>query len=113
MRISIIQASIDGTPICVETFNPTTNGFGLVNLMIGSQNTTDFATIDWFAGPYFVKIEIDLADEGNYTEMGTTQLLSVHYALHAKTAEGIDTGSANTTQLLTVRDQLLPVMQQV
>jgi hypothetical protein len=92
MRISIIQASIDGTPICVETFNPTTNGFGLVNLMIGSQNTTDFTTIDWSAGPYFVKIEIDLADEGNYTEMGTTQLLSVPYALYAEKVRdaGID-----------------------
>ena len=90
MKISILQGSIDGTTVCIEEFTPTTNDFGLVTLAIGSMNTIDFAAIDWSAGPCFVKVELDPAGGTSYTEMGTSQLLSVPYALYAKTAETSD-----------------------
>jgi uncharacterized protein (TIGR02145 family) len=89
MKISILQGTVDGTAVCIEEFTPTTNDFGLVTLAIGSMNTTDFADIDWSAGPYFIKVELDPAGGTSYGEMGTTQLLSVPYSLHAKTVESI------------------------
>jgi uncharacterized protein (TIGR02145 family) len=87
MRISILQGSINGTVVCTEEFSPTTNAFGLVTLTIGTENPTAFDTIDWSAGPYFVKVELDPAGGTNYTNMGTSQLISVPYALYAKTSE--------------------------
>ncbi|MBE9512390.1 MAG: hypothetical protein IMY71_16075, partial [Bacteroidetes bacterium] len=36
MQISILQGSASGTAVYVETFTPTTNEFGLINLNIGA-----------------------------------------------------------------------------
>jgi hypothetical protein len=89
MQISILQGSITGSAVYVETHVPTTNNNGLVSLEIGSGTIVSgvFSTIDWSNGPYFIKTETDPAGGTNYTISGTSQLLSVPYALHAKTAE--------------------------
>ena len=71
-----------------ERHFPTTNANGLVSLEIGTGTVINgnFATIDWANGPYFVKTETDLNGGSNYTITGTSQLMSVPYALYAKTA---------------------------
>jgi hypothetical protein len=84
IQVDILQGTATGTVVYSETHNTTSNVFGLVNLEIGSQNTSNFATIDWSDGPYFIKISVD------GTEMGTSQLLSVPYALYAKSAESAE-----------------------
>jgi hypothetical protein len=43
--------------------------------------------IDWSAGPCFLKIETDPSGGSNYTITGVSQILSVPYTLHSKTAE--------------------------
>ncbi len=98
MQISILQGSAGGTAVYVETQTPTTNTNGLVTIEIGSGTvvTGDFTTIDWTNGPYFIKTETDLAGGANYTITGTSQLLSVPYALHAKTAGSV-TGTITET----------------
>jgi len=86
MQISILQGSASGTAVYIETQTPTTNANGLVTLEIGAGTTTDdFTTIDWSAGPYFIKTEIDVDNNASYDITGTSQLLSVPYALHAET----------------------------
>ena len=87
--IAIIQGSASGSQVFIETHIETTNEFGLVNLEIGSKNTIGFLDINWSAGPYFIKVSVD------GTEMGTSQLLSVPYALYAKTAENGFSGDYN------------------
>ena len=94
MQISILQGSVDGTVIYVETQTPTTNANGLVTIEIG--NGAGFDAIDWSSGPYFIKTETDPVGGTNYTIIGTSQFLSVPYALHAKTAESI-TGTITET----------------
>jgi len=90
MQISILQGSADGAAVYTETQTPTTNTNGLVSLEIGTGTTSDdFNTIDWASDTYFIKTETDPTGGTNYTIIGTSQLLSVPYALHAKTAEGI------------------------
>ena len=90
MQISILQGSASGTAVYVETQTPTTNANGLVSLEIGTGTTTDdFSAISWIDGPYFIKTETDPTGGASYTITGTSQLLSVPYALHAKTAESI------------------------
>ena len=89
MQISILQGSAEGTPIYIETQTPTTNVNGLVSIEIGGGNIVlgTFPGINWTTGPYFIKTETDPAGGTSYTITGTSQLLSVPYALHSKSAE--------------------------
>ena len=82
IRISILSGSASGTVVYTEIQTPTTNANGLVNLEIGSGAA--FSTIDWNAATYFIKTETDPAGDTNYSITGTSQLLSVPYALNAK-----------------------------
>jgi hypothetical protein len=88
MRMTIQQGSIGGTAVYQETFSTTTNAYGLVNLEIGNGTvvTGTFATIDWANGPYFIETAVDVTGGTSYTVMGTSQLMSVPYALYAKTS---------------------------
>ena len=98
MQISILQGSASVTAVYVETQTPTSNANGLVSLEIGEGTfvSGNFATIDWANGPYFIKTETDPAGGTNYTISHTSQLLSVPFALHAKTAETVTGGITET-----------------
>lgn len=87
VQLTIQQGSIGGTAVYTETFAPTTNAYGLVNLEIGTGTTADdFSAIDWSTGVYFMETAVDLTGGTSYTVMGTSQLLSVPYALYAEVA---------------------------
>jgi uncharacterized protein (TIGR02145 family) len=93
IKISILQGSASGTAVYTETLAPTTNANGLVSIEIGGGN--GFELINWSAGPYFLKTETDPAGGTNYTITGTSQLLSVPYALYAKSAANGFSGNYN------------------
>ena len=84
-KISILQGTATGTEVYVETHSSATNSNGLVSLEIGMGNVIsgDFSTIDWANGPYFVKTETDIKGGSKYTITGTSQMLSVPFALYA------------------------------
>ena len=94
IKISIYQGSVSGNIVFEEEFSPNTNQFGLVNLVIGQGAliSGDFASIDWGLGPYFVEVSADEAGGTNYELLGTQELMSVPYALYAKTAENAPAG---------------------
>ena len=100
MQISILQGSASVTVVYVERHFPTTNVNGLVSIEIGDGTVVSggFSTIDWANGPYFIKTETDLNGGANYTVTGISQLLTVPYALHSKTAETI-TGEITESQI--------------
>ncbi len=91
MKISILQETYTGTVVYQEIYNPNpqTNANGLVSIEIGGGIPLIgiFSAINWVLGPYFLKTETDPTGGSNYTISGTSQLLSVPYALYAKTAE--------------------------
>ncbi len=91
MKISIIQNEVSGNVVYSETHTPTTNDNGLVGIEIGGGTVVagSFAGIDWSKGPYFIKTETDPLGGSVYTISGTSELLSVPYALHAKTTEAL------------------------
>ena len=85
ITIKIIEGSIDGPAIYMETHTDTSNAFGLFSIDIGSGNTAnDFGSIDWANNSYFFEVSVN----GQF--MGINQLLSVPYALHANTANEED-----------------------
>ncbi len=92
-RISILSGSISGTTVYSEIHQKTTNAFGLVDLEIGKGNSPmgNFNSIDWGGNTFFFKVEMDPAGGTAYQLTGTSQLLSVPYALHAKTVESVAT----------------------
>jgi len=97
MRISILQGLISGTVVYTETQTPSTNANGLVSIEIGGG--AGFSTIDWSSGSYFIKTETDPTGGNNYTITGTSQLLSVPYALYATKAGNVDALLAQIEQL--------------
>ena len=94
VQISILQGSATGTAVYVETQTPTSNANGLISLEIGKGTLVsgDFGTIDWGNGPFFIQTETDPAGGTNYSITGTSQLLSVPYAFHAKVADSLAGG---------------------
>lgn len=86
MQISILQGTASGTAVYVELQTPTSNANGLVSLEISAGTVVSgaFTTIDWANGPYFIKTETDPTGGTSYTITGTSQLLSVPYALYSK-----------------------------
>ncbi|MFZ4414650.1 MAG: hypothetical protein ACOYOV_16320, partial [Bacteroidales bacterium] len=103
MRVSILQGSGTESEIFKEIYNPNpqTNSNGLVTIEVGSgiPLTGSFASINWSNGPYFIKTETDPSGSTNYTIIGTSQLLSVPYALHAKTADSVNGIDGSETKL--------------
>lgn len=97
MQISILQGSVSGEAVYVEQQFPTTNINGLVGVEIGAGlvKSGSFSTIKWGMSDFFIKTETDLNGGEDYTITGVSQLLSVPYALHAKTAETISSAIIN------------------
>jgi hypothetical protein len=99
MRISILQGSTTGLEVYKEIYNPNpqTNENGLVTLQIGGGIPLSgiFESIKWGNDQYFIKVEIDPTGGTNYVLAGISQLLSVPYALFAKTAENGFSGNYN------------------
>ena len=69
-----------------ETHNVTTSDQGLVLLVVGDGITTDnFSDIMWTSGSHFISISIDDGTGSGFVFYGTSELLSVPYALAANT----------------------------
>jgi len=102
-QISILQGSASGSSVYTETHYITTNDFGLVNLNIGEGNTSDdFYLIDWSWGPYYIQIELDENGGSSYSLMGTSQLLSVPYAMYANDVANKDDADADPNNELQI-----------
>ena len=88
LRISVRDLSPTGTIVFQETHSLTTNQFGLFTLSIGGGTpvTGTIALVDWGNGAKYVEIEADLSGGTAYDPFGTTELLSVPYAIYANTA---------------------------
>ena len=96
IRISIMQGTPEGNVVFQETYNPTpeTNANGLVSIEIGSglNSVGSFPSINWESGPFFLMTETDPDGGSNYTIAGTSQLLSVPYAIYANKAGNVFSG---------------------
>jgi len=94
LKIIIHQTSSSGAIVYSEIFSPTTNQFGLFTVAIGTGTpvTGTFSSIAWSSGNYWMQVQLDASGGTTFVDMGTTQLLSVPYALYAASS-----GSGGTT----------------
>jgi len=102
-KITILSGTANGDVEYVERHNAVTSDFGLVNLQIGSGQIElgVFSSIEWGEKAHFLKIEIDITGNSTFTDMGTSQLLSVPYALYAKEAGNMPTNNGTVTSIAT------------
>jgi hypothetical protein len=106
LRLSILQNSATGTTVYKESHSLTTNNFGLFNIKVGSGIVLsgNFSKIAWNTGLYFLKVEMDVTGGTNYVLLGTSQLISVPFAmmsnLSLKSVNDLDTSPTNELQTL-------------
>lgn len=89
MRMSVLQGSASGTAVYTETHSALTNANGLTSVELGggAVQSGSLESIDWSNGPYFLRSETDPNGGSDYSISGTSQLLSVPYALYAANSE--------------------------
>ena len=68
----------------------------------GTATVGSFSTINWANGNYYLGIELNTGN--GYVVMGTTQLLSVPYALYANSAGNTQTATPNLASVLAVNN---------
>ena len=99
IQASILSSSATGTTVWQETHTTTTDTFGLFNVTIGEGTSTNsgssatFSEIDWGAASHFMKVEIDVNGGTNYVHVGTSQMMSVPYALYAENVHNLNMDS--------------------
>lgn len=88
LRITIHGGSGNGPVVYQEIHSVSTNQFGLFSLQIGGGFVQSgvFSTISWGSNAYYVENELDPSGGNNYVSLGTQQLISVPYALYAKSS---------------------------
>nr|NQU94138.1 hypothetical protein [Bacteroidota bacterium] len=92
IEISIMQGDPAGPAVYVETYNATTNEFGLATIKIGMGTVVlgNFADIPWSEDRFFLQLGMDTKGGTDFKMKGNLELLSVPYALYADS-----TGSDN------------------
>ncbi len=96
LRFSIHDVTTNGNVVYKETQSATTNSLGLftVSIGLGTSVTGTLAGINWSNGAKFIQVELDASGGTTYINMGTTQLMSVPYALYANKSGDLPSGTA-------------------
>ena len=103
-KFNIMLNSATSLPVFSETHMAPTDDLGQVNLVIGTGTATtgSFSTINWGTGNYYLGIELNTG--AGYVAMGTTQLLSVPYALYANSSGNSQAITPNLASVLAVNN---------
>jgi hypothetical protein len=112
LKVSVLNESSTGSVLYSEEHTVATNAYGQVAIKIGAGTnaSSDFSAIEWGLSDKFLKLEVDIDGGTSYIPIGTSQMLSVPYALYADVAstaellgsEGVY--STNTDTLFVVKD---------
>lgn len=91
LRITILEGSQFGPVEYTETHTVATNQFGLFSIQVGRGTpvTGTFSAVEWFDADQWLQVEMDPNGGSSYFLMGTSELLSVPYALYAERAGSV------------------------
>jgi uncharacterized protein (TIGR02145 family) len=103
-KFNVMLNSATSVPVFTETHYVPTDDLGQVNLVIGQGTATTgtFSSINWGTGNYYLGIELNTG--AGYVAMGTTQLLSVPYALYANSSGNAQAATPNLASVLAVNN---------
>ena len=103
IKNAIIQNSISGVQVYVESHKIVASSEGVFTIVIGKGNKlagpVSIGNIDWSSGPYFLNIKAAIAPSvpltnwnvnEHYIDMGTSQFWTVPFSLFAARVEGFD-----------------------
>jgi len=90
--IAILHSDLSTVAYSESHVGIVTTELGLMNLNIGSEG--DLSVVDWSADDYFFELAV------NGIVMGTSQILSVPYALLSKNVENIDYSQITNTPFI-------------
>lgn len=110
IQITILRDSPNGAVQYSENHMVNTDAFGLFNLIIGTGNiqSGNMALVDWTFYDHFLKVGMDVTGGTNFLTMGTSQFLSVPYAMHARSAEYAQFSNTLLSPLLGAYRELIP-----
>ena len=99
VRVTILEGSVTGTPVYSEDQQDTTNQQGIVSLSVGFGNIKqgNFNQIRWAKGLLFIQIDVDINNSGSFIAMGSSQILSVPYALYSGNSLESEPGTEGQT----------------
>jgi uncharacterized protein (TIGR02145 family) len=103
-KFNIMLNSQTSLPVYSETHLAPTDDLGQVDLVVGTGTATigTFSSINWSNGTYYLGIELNTGT--GYVAMGTSQLLSVPYALYANSAGNSQASIPNLASVLAVNN---------
>ena len=109
LQLSLKTARTGGKTAYAEVHQLLTNKQGLVNVQIGAGESIvgSFPRIDWGSGSYFLELGVDQKAGRDFRILGSTQMVSVPYALHAANVSYSDTSATNELQLLSLSGDTL------
>jgi hypothetical protein len=98
IRFTVLAGSATGTTAYQETQVAMTNSLGLFTAAIGGGTVVSgtIAGVSWGSSSEYLKVEIDPTGGTSYTVSGTSQLLSVPYALNAGSGGGSQWATSGT-----------------
>jgi hypothetical protein len=108
VQITLLNDLVNENVVYQETHQVITNDLGMINLKIGMGNATAgiFDQINWGASTFFVRTAVDLTGGTSFEVIGTSQLLSVPYALYAKKAKELDVANLTETEISDLASKL-------
>lgn len=108
LKISILKGNIQGEPVFSETHPVVTTDLGVINMQIGAGNIVSGSLneVEWGSDVYFMNVAFDLEGSGTFQDLGTTQLVSVPYALFAQKAAQSDDDWVTTEVALISKEGL-------
>ncbi|MCX6171991.1 MAG: DUF1566 domain-containing protein [Flavobacterium sp.] len=103
-KFNIMLNTSTSLPVFSETHYVPTDDLGQVNLTVGQGTATigTFAGVNWGSGTYYLGIELNTG--ASFVAMGTTQLLSVPYALYANSSGNAQAATPNLADVLAVNN---------
>ncbi|MDO9187235.1 MAG: hypothetical protein Q7W13_14565 [Bacteroidia bacterium] len=93
VRFSILSGSSVGTVLYQEVHSANTDHYGLFSLIIGDGTVSNngqyqlMIDIPWSAANQFLKVEIDIKNEGNYKLMSVQQFMATPYSFYASKSD--------------------------
>lgn len=83
-KFTIHDLTVNGNTVYTETSNMLqVSKFGLVAVAIGANG--NLSSVNWSSGDKYLNVQVKI-NNGSFIDMGTTQLLSVPYAIYADNA---------------------------